>query len=765
LSATVFSQGGRVPAWGEGRIEDQPAIQRVLEAAPNAMVVVDLDGRIVLHNTKLEDLTGYTTDELVGTKVELLVPDSVGQSHRALREGYVRQPKMRPMGAGRDLFARRKDGTEVPVEIGLNPMRLDDSEFVLASIIDISERKRAEQLREAKVLAEEATKAKTAFLANMSHEIRTPMNAVIGLAGLLLETDLNREQRDWVETMRESGEHLLTIINDILDITKIDAGELDIAAEPFEVETVLESAIDLVAQNARDKEVEVAGFAEDDVPSWIIGDEGRLRQILVNLLSNAVKFTEHGVVEAIVSLVASSDGDRIRFAVKDTGRGIETDKLDEIFGDFAQVDTSMSREFGGTGLGLAISQRLVEAMGGRIAVTSAPGVGSTFSFEIAWLPARPRAAPPRLPVRHEGSSVLIVDDAPTNRLILERVTSSWGMTPTETGSPDDALARVRRGEHFDLAILDYVMPDMNGGRLGRELRAIRPDLPIVLLTSTPINDRAITRLFDAILLKPAKRSTLFDAIVEAIENAPKRKSARGLRLLLAEDNPVNQKVALAILRSRGYDADVASDGEQVLEMLETGSYDAVFMDVQMPRMDGLEATREIRKRWPGEKGPMIIGLTAHALEEDRRACLEAGMDRYVAKPVTLEKLSALLEELMAKFAAAPPARMSERDKLGSLRRTIGAEKLDELIDECLADAEALVARIESAVAAGDDDGIRKAAHMLSSTSSLLGADDLTEACLEIESAIRTGDADGARMTANTLHAMVASLKDALRPGE
>ena len=765
MSATVFSQGGRVPAWGEGRIEDQPAIQRVLEAAPNAMVVVDLDGRIVLHNTKLEDLTGYTTDELVGTKVELLVPDSVGQSHRALREGYVRQPKMRPMGAGRDLFARRKDGTEVPVEIGLNPMRLDDSEFVLASIIDISERKRAEQLREAKVLAEEATKAKTAFLANMSHEIRTPMNAVIGLAGLLLETDLNREQRDWVETMRESGEHLLTIINDILDITKIDAGELDIAAEPFEVETVLESAIDLVAQNARDKEVEVAGFAEDDVPSWIIGDEGRLRQILVNLLSNAVKFTEHGVVEAIVSLVASSDGDRIRFAVKDTGRGIETDKLDEIFGDFAQVDTSMSREFGGTGLGLAISQRLVEAMGGRIAVTSAPGVGSTFSFEIAWLPARPRAAPPRLPVRHEGSSVLIVDDAPTNRLILERVTSSWGMTPTETGSPDDALARVRRGEHFDLAILDYVMPDMNGGRLGRELRAIRPDLPIVLLTSTPINDRAITRLFDAILLKPAKRSTLFDAIVEAIENAPKRKSARGLRLLLAEDNPVNQKVALAILRSRGYDADVASDGEQVLEMLETGSYDAVFMDVQMPRMDGLEATREIRKRWPGEKGPMIIGLTAHALEEDRRACLEAGMDRYVAKPVTLEKLSALLEELMAKFAAAPPARMSERDKLGSLRRTIGAEKLDELIDECLADAEALVARIESAVAAGDDDGIRKAAHMLSSTSSLLGADDLTEACLEIESAIRTGDADGARMTANTLHAMVASLKDALRPGE
>jgi len=717
------------------------------------MVIVDLDGRIVLHNTKLAELTGYSADELAGKHVEMLVPERVGQSHVALRHGYIRDPQMRPMGAGRDLYARRKDGLEVPVEIGLNPMRLGDEEFVLASIIDISERKRAEQLREEKLLAEEASKAKTAFLANMSHEIRTPMNAVIGLAGLMLETKLDREQRDWIETMRESGEHLLTIINDILDITKIDAGELEIVNAPFELNTIIENAIDLVAPAAREKGVEVMGFAEEDVPPWVQGDAGRVRQTLVNLLSNAVKFTDEGTIEVRVTV----DGDMMRFAVSDSGRGIPADKLDEIFGDFAQVDTSMSREFGGTGLGLAISKRLVEAMGGTIRVESVLGAGSTFAFEIPLVRAEPQAEPAQLPASCDGSRVLIVDDVETNRLILNRVTRSWGMSPTDTASGRDALDLVRRGDHFDLAILDYVMPNMNGGRLARELRAIRPDLPIVLLSSTPITEHSVSQLFDAILLKPAKRSSLYDAIIEAVDRAPKRARSNGLRLLLAEDNAVNQKVALAILRSRGYDADVASDGVQVLDMLTSRPYDAVFMDVQMPRMDGLQATKEIRRRWPGGSGPMIIGLTAHALEEDRRACLEAGMDRYVAKPVTLEKLAAVLDELTTKVKTAGS------DKLAALRRTLGDDALKQLIDECLADAQSLLDRIDGALAVGDDEELLKAAHMLASTSSIMGADDLSGASAQIQTSLRRGDPETAHLTARTLRAMFDSARAALRP--
>jgi PAS domain S-box-containing protein len=759
-------------ARGDVNIEERRlTIQRVLDAAPNAMVIVDLDGRIRMHNSKLEELTGYSLREIHDQKVEILVPNSVGEAHQALREGYIQNPEIRPMGAGRDLFARRKDGTEIPVEIGLNPMRVGNDEYVLASIIDISERKRAEQLREEQVLIEEAAKAKTAFLANMSHEIRTPMNAVIGLAGLLLETDLSREQRDWIATIRESGEHLLAIINDILDITKIDAGELSIESGPFEINTIVESAVDLVAQAARDKSIELFSFVEDDVPPWIVGDAHRVRQILVNLLSNAVKFTEQGEVSLNVTLADASPGEvGVRFVVRDSGRGIPADRLDEIFGDFAQVDSSISREFGGTGLGLAISKRLVEAMGGQISVESEFGVGSTFTFEIRARPEAVTSSVPRLPAQHGGSRVLIVDDAPTNRLILQRVTASWGMVPTATDSPREALSRVRTGERFDLAIVDYLMPEMNGVRLARELRALRPDLPIVLLTSTPISDKAESQLFDCILLKPAKRSSLFDAIVEAIDAAPQR-SRHGLRLLLVEDNAVNQKVALAILRSRGYDADVAGDGFEALERLEAREYDAVFMDVQMPRMDGLEATREIRRRWR-ERGPMIIGMTAHALDEDRQACLAAGMNRYIAKPVTLEKLTSVLEEIrtdvgsrsnqverQAETAAPLPI---DEDKFNNLRRTIGDKQVEELVKDCLADADELIARIEAGAERSDIDEMQKASHMLSSTSALVGAMHLSAAASRLEAAIKQNDADAALQVAGTLRPLYAAVRDALQ---
>ena len=651
------------------QVAAEQRFRRLVQAAPDAMIIVDGTGKITLANDQTGRLFGYPSADLIGVSVEQLVPPGARARHIHHREDYLTAPHNLLMGSGMELYGLRRDGTEFPIEISLAPLQTDEGTMIAGAIRDISQRREVEQaLASARDAALAASKLKSQFVAMVSHEIRTPMNGVIGLTGLLLGTDLDAGQRRYAEAIRTSGRALLAIINDILDFSKIEAGKINIVAVDFDLAELLDMVMEVAVEAVRGKEVEVDCYYPPDLSVAVRGDDGRLRQTLLNLVGNAVKFTERGqvILRADPAPPAGDGSTRITFAVIDTGVGIAPSDLPRLFEPFTQVDGATSRQFGGTGLGLTISRQFVELMGGELTAQSEPGKGSRFAFTLPLARQDPQPPGLRAVPASTARRVLVVDAHATRRRFIAEHASSWGLTVTEAIDERQALGAL--GRHQDIVIADDQALARGADlvtALGAEVAAGRCHL-ITLAPASHHDHLVPVPVGGQLLSKPVSVGRLYDRLHRLADpphspaepepaTAP-RESASGARcrgrVLLAEDNRINQLVARDLLDILGFDCDLAQNGIEVLRLAETHSYQAILMDCQMPGMDGYAATAALRRRETPDQHIPIIAMTAGALAEDREQCFAAGMDDYLAKPIEPEVLRAALERWTSGSAVA-----------------------------------------------------------------------------------------------------------------